>query len=422
MSSRNAVGRHLASFAAASLALSLPWPLLLVLAWDRYGDGPHGPLAVGLTAAARMLPYVLLSWVVGSLGDRIRRDRLLTATLVLRSAFLCLLAVALLDEALLLAVVAAALAVACGTPAYPTLAASMPGLAGSAKRRATEALVTVEVAAWVVGPALGGLLLMPPTRPFIASVAVALTLLATVVAWRVPLPGPTTDRRTREAVSGMIRVVLRAPRVLAALAVGGMLNIVGSVTVVALLPLSHEVWHRGDAGFGVATAWFGFGALAAPLFWWVRGSGRSRQRWGLAVLGLAVAGAALSPLPVLALPVLGLAGAVSVLGESAVTENIQDGVADEHRAGALGLGDAVMVSCAMAGSLAAPLLAAALGARGALVLLGSTCLVVVLPAVRRLRRTTARQQRLAGSSGRSFAPLSGDTRPTLVESSRGRLR
>ena len=404
MRSRTAVCRQLASFAAASLAVSLPWPLLLVLAWDRYGDGPHGPLVVGLIAAARMLPYVLLSWVVGSLGDRIRRDRLLAATLVLRLAFLCLLAVALLHGALVLAVVAAALAVACGTPAYPAVAASMPGLAGTAKRRATEALVTIEVAAWVVGPALGGLLLMPSTRPFIASVAVALILLATVLAWRVPLPGPSTDRRTREAVSEMIRVVLRAPKVLAALAVGGMLNIVGSATAVALLPLSHEVWRQGDAGFGVATAWFGFGALAAPLLWWVHGSARSRQRWGLAVLGVAVAGAALSPLPVLALPVLGLAGAVAVLAESAVTENIQDGVADEHRAGALGMGDAVMVACAMVGSLAAPLLASALGARSALVLLGSTCLVAVLPAVRRLRSVPVREQRLAASSVRSVAP------------------
>ncbi len=390
MTSGTAVGRQLASFAAASLALSLPWPLLLVLAWDRYGDGPHGPLAVGLTAAARMLPYVLLSWLVGSLGDRIRRDRLLAATLGLRLAFLCLLAVALLYQALVLAVVAASLAVACGTPAYPAVAASIPGLAGTAKRRATEALVTIEVAAWVVGPALGGLLLMPATRPFIAPIAVALTLLALVVAWRVPLPGPNTDRRTREAVSGMIRVVLSAPKVLVALAVGGLLNIVASATAVALLPLSHEVWHQGDAGFGVATAWFGFGALAAPLLWWVHGSARSRQRWGLVVLGVTVGCAALSPLPMLTLPVLGLAGAVAVLAESAVTESLQDGVADEHRSGALGLGDAVMVSCAMAGSLVAPLLASAIGARSALVLLGSTCLVAVLPAVGRVRHHRSR--------------------------------
>ena len=259
MSSRIAVGRHLASFAAASLALSLPWPLLLVLAWDQYGDGPHGPLVVGLTAAAGMLPYVLLSWVVGSLGDRI------VGTDCWQRPWSSL----------------GVPGPSCrGPPRRGTAAGSCRGRAcrrlrdsrlsggrgidarigGSAKRRATEALVTIEVAARVVGPALGGLLLMPPTRPFIASVAVALTLLATVLAWRVPLPGPTTDRRTREAVSGMIRVVLRAPKVLAALAVGGMLNIVGSATVVALLPLSHEVWRQGDSGFGVATAWFGFGA------------------------------------------------------------------------------------------------------------------------------------------------------------------
>ena len=80
MTSRAAVGRQLASYAAASVAISLPWPLLLVLAWDRYGDGPYGPLVIGLTGAARMLPYVLLSWAVGSLGDRIRRERLLAVS------------------------------------------------------------------------------------------------------------------------------------------------------------------------------------------------------------------------------------------------------------------------------------------------------------------------------------------------------
>ena len=176
VSPRVAVARQLASYAAASVAMSLPWPLLLVLAWDRYGDGPHGPLVIGLVGAARMVPYVLLSWAVGSLGDRIRRERLLAATLVLRLVFLGVVAVAVSADRLALAVVAAALAIACGTPAYPTVAAAMPRLAGPAKRRATEVLVTIEVAAWVVGPALGGLLLLPVTRPYIPLIAVALTV------------------------------------------------------------------------------------------------------------------------------------------------------------------------------------------------------------------------------------------------------
>ncbi len=385
MSPRVAVGRQLTSYAAASVAISLPWPLLLVLAWDEYGNGPYGPLIIGATAAARMIPYVLLSWVVGSLGDRIPRERLLAATLALRLVFLGVVAVALPAGLLVPAVVAAALAVAAGTPAYPTVAAAMPRLAGPFKRRATEVLVTVEVAAWVVGPAVGGLLLLPTTRPFIPVVALGLTVLATAMAWRVPLPGPATNRRTREAVTGMFRTVRNTPIVLAALAAAGLINIVTAATAVALLPLAQEVWRQGDHGFGMATAIFGFGALGAPLLWWIRGSERARRSWGLAVLGLAVVWVAVSPGPVAALPVLGIAGAVAVLVECAITETIQDGVADEHRAGVLGLADAVMVSCALAGTFLAPLLAAALGARLTLILVGLACLVAVVVGGLRLR-------------------------------------
>src|SRR4029077_6300499 len=73
---RPAVGRLLAAYSCSAVATGLPWPLLLVLVWERYGDGPHGALVVGLVAAARMAPYVLLSWAVGSLGDHVRREPL----------------------------------------------------------------------------------------------------------------------------------------------------------------------------------------------------------------------------------------------------------------------------------------------------------------------------------------------------------
>lgn len=242
MTARSAVGRQLASYAAASVAISLPWPLLLVLAWDRYGDGPHGPLVLGLTGAARMLPYVLLSWAVGSLGDRVRRERLLAATLVLRVLLLGAVAVCVPAGLFGAAVVAASLAIACGTPAYPAVAAAMPQLAGPFRRRATEALVTVESAAWVVGPALGGLLLVPATRPYIPAVAVALTVVATVLAWGVRLPGPVTDRRpARDALSTMFRTVRATPPVVSALAAALGVNVLTALTSVALLPLTQEV-------------------------------------------------------------------------------------------------------------------------------------------------------------------------------------
>lgn len=75
---------------------------------------------------------------------------------------------------------------------------------------------------------------------------------------------------------------------------------------------------------------------------------------------------------------LGLAGALAVAVECAITEMIQDGVADEHRAGALGLADAVMVCCAMAGALLGPLLAGAVGSSLALLLTGLVCMAALV--------------------------------------------
>ena len=76
------------SHGLAALAMSLPWPLLLVLVDDRTGTTSAAALLLGLTGAARMLPYVALSWATGTLADRFRRDRLVRATLVARAALL----------------------------------------------------------------------------------------------------------------------------------------------------------------------------------------------------------------------------------------------------------------------------------------------------------------------------------------------
>ena len=253
---RLAVARQLASYAAASVAMSLPWPLLLVLAWDRYGDGPHGPLVIGLVGAARMVPYVLLSWAVGSLGDRIRRERLLAATLVLRLGFLGVVAVAVAADRLALAVIAAALAIACGTPAYPTVAAAMPSWPVRRAGARTEALVTIEVAAWVVGPALGGLLLQPGDPPcarcrgraHVVAVRTRLARAAPRAGDRPAYPGPAPAWSARARHSGRR---------------GGASPLRGLVNVVAIRDRGRAApAHAGgvdecDGGFGLATARLG---------------------------------------------------------------------------------------------------------------------------------------------------------------------
>jgi len=389
------VGRLLAAYACGSLAVGLPWPLLVVLVWDQ------GPLVVGLTGAARMAPYVLLSWAVGSIGDHVSRDRLVRATMAGRLLFLGVAAGALATDHVGVAVVAAALAVATGTPTYPAIAASLPALAGDDRARATELLVTIEVSAWVVGPALGGLLLAEPARPWTLAVSVALAALGLVLCTGIAIPGPV--ERAPDAVAGMLREVLTRRDALGALGMAGLLNLVVTMTGIALLPLCVESWGTGESGFGAATACLGFGALGAPLL--------SRAWHGLGgpvTMGSALVVVAATPVPLPVLPVLAVAGAAGVLVESRATSTLQDAVPDHHRAGALGLMDTVMVGACLVGSLLAPLLVGLVGGRGVLI---AAAVAVALTAVNRLRTPyDALDERQAARPDPRGAPAVGAAR------------
>jgi MFS family permease len=364
-----AVRRLLVSHALASVAMSLPWPLLLVLVWDRVEGSSHGDLLLGLTGAARMLPYVALSWATGKLADRVRRDRLLRLTLVVRAVVLAVLALAVWQDQLIVAVVAATIAVGCGTPAYPALAAAMPGLAGTSRRRATDLLVTIEVSSFVVGPAVGGLLLGHVTRGWVGLAAVALTVVAWVLVVDVRMARPRVAGRTgRTSPLAAVRASATTQR---AVAMAGLLNVIDAALLLGLLPLAGGYWSGGEAGYGPATAVLGFGALAAPLLWWLGRTATSRTRLGLLFFGLTIGLVPLAPALVWAVLPLAVAGAATVHVEGALTETIQDGVPDDARAGVLGLTDSVMIGAAMLGSLVTPWLAATIGARGLLVVLAA---------------------------------------------------
>ncbi|MGD9958719.1 MFS transporter [Nocardioides sp.] len=375
-----AVRRLLASHAVAGIAMSLVWPLLLVMVWDRVGDTAHGPLVLGLTGAARMLPYVMLSWATGSLGDRFQRDRVLRATLAGRIAMLGVVALAVAQGWLLVAVLTASAAVVCGTPAYPLLAAAIPQVAGEARRRATDLLVTIEVGAFVVGPALGGLLLGTVLRDWIPELALGLGVVGLLLVLGIRLPAPAHQASEAASLREMFATVRSTPAVLAALGVVALLNLADGAASIALLPMAEQVWGQDAGGYGLATGWLGFGALGAPLLWWIRGSALRRRRVGLVLLAAALGVVAVAPTLGWALVPLALVGAATVQVESAVTETIQDGVPDVRRAGVLGLADSVMVGAGMLGALGAPWLADLLGPRA--VFVGLVLVAVAAIAVR----------------------------------------
>ena len=120
MSSRQQVGGVLVSHALAAVAMSLPWPLLMLKVHEQFGDDWQ----LGFTGAARMLPYVALSWFIGGLADRWGRGRVVRASLVLRMGLLAITAAAISADDLGWAIVAATATIALSTPAHPALAAS----------------------------------------------------------------------------------------------------------------------------------------------------------------------------------------------------------------------------------------------------------------------------------------------------------
>lgn len=361
--------RVVLSHACAAVGMSLPWPVLLVTV-EATTDSAT---LLGVAAAARLLPYVALSWLSGRLADRRERARIVRLSLWARLLLLLGCAIALDAGHVALAVGCATGAVVAATPAYPALAAGMPRLAGAQVDRATRLLVTVEVSSFVVGPALGGLAVGHGSTGWSSLAGAVLLALAIGLFGRTPMPAPDAapdPEGPRDALADVsVVAVLRArrePR--QALAVVVALNAVLAAVGLMLLDLALRVWGSGAQGFGHATAALGAGALLAPVL------ARWADRWGLRPLlvavGVMVAIVAVLPLGERGLGDFGMPGTLAVLAlvgagavalEARATTVMQNAVPDAARASVLGLADTAMIGGAMVAAMVTPTLAERLG-------------------------------------------------------------
>jgi MFS family permease len=378
--SRNGGVRLLAAHALTATAMSMPWPALLAEVWSLTGSDGW----LGLAAASRMLPYVVLSAAAGILADRIRRTTVLRWSAAVRALLLTGCAVAMTTGHLGVAVVLAVLTVAAGTPAYPAAVAAMPRLAGERSDRLTGLLVTIEVTAFVVGPAVGGLLLGVGDGAWSVTAAAVLAVVALPLLLGLD-SGPSTVLVDPPG-QGRLLTVLRSPGVVVAIAVVAVVNFAESAASVGLLSLAHEHWGSGDQGFGVATAALGFGSLAAPLIGLL-----VRLRGSLLTTGAGLALAGAAPTVSLAVAPLVAVGAAGTWVECVSTDVLQHAVPDRVRAFSLGLTDSVMVLAAALGALVAPAVSSLIGPTptfvGLGVLLVVTLIWVAAPrGTRRLRR------------------------------------
>jgi predicted MFS family arabinose efflux permease len=342
--------RAILAHAIGALAVALPWPLLLVLVVANTDN----PWLLGIAGSARMLPYVAISWLTARLADALRRDLIVRVTLVARGLLLTATALAVVTEHPWIAVGCCTLAVAIATPAYPAMVAAMPGIAGAQRRPATDLLVTVEVAAFVVGSAVGGLLLHPATRDLLPWIPVAMTVVALVLILPVTMPAPRR-RQGPERRPSAYAALRRAPSAWRAIAVMAAVNLGISLVALALLPLALDSWSSDAAGYGLATGVLGFAALGAPLLRRLGATPVVSMRRGLLLVAVGIAFVVPAPSIGWALLPLAVAGAAAVSVEAAATSVLQEGVSDEVRATVFGLNDSVIVAAALVGSLLAPI-------------------------------------------------------------------
>jgi MFS family permease len=147
-------------------AISAEWAYFVALGVFAYNAG--GASAVGLAGLIRLLPAAIVAPSAASLGDRIRRERLLFAAMLLGALALAGSAVAAFAGSESGVYACAALVGISSTLIRPTLQALLPSLTRTTEEliASNAATATVESVGTLVGPLVAGLLVEQATsRP-----------------------------------------------------------------------------------------------------------------------------------------------------------------------------------------------------------------------------------------------------------------
>lgn len=370
---------------------------LLIVVYQVSAD----PLLLGIVGAARILPYVFLSIPAGIVADRFERRLVLLVTDVARGAIMLAIAWLVAVDGPLAAIVALAVLATCFSCFFgPTIGAYLPSLVRDEAELgpANSAWSTLDNLAFVIGPAIAGLLIA------VSGLSVAFLLnaisfgLVAIVLWRLP-PEARNAGKDREAVADVAEGTRKnGPTVslgpsalpLAGLAVvdtvaGFVFGGLGVLTVIlAVKQLGSDEASTGflNAAVGVGGI---LGALSAGAFV-VRPGLRGPLILGSLGLAAGVAGLGLTRSLGPALVAIAIASAGSLLTEVVSTTIFQRIIPDEIRGRALGTIATISTLAYAAGSLVMPVAAGALGitpvlvASGILVALGAGLAAVLIGA------------------------------------------
>jgi MFS family permease len=333
-----------------------------------YSDS-QSPVLLGIIGAARILPYVILSVPAGIVADRYDRRMVLLVTDVARGVLMIGLAAAVVVGAPTLVIVILSIAAACFSTFFgPAIASLLPQLVDENDLGpANSAWATLDNLAFIVGPALAGILLASGNLAIAFLLNAASFGVVALVLWRLPVPSRApvvvdADAEpvatTEEAPWPEVARALVGPFVLDSTTslVGGGL---GVLTVIIAL----DVLGAGEAGTGFLNAATGVGGVVAG----VAGGALLARRLSVPLVVGGVAGAiglvwlAVAGNLLVAALAIGVAVAGLLLLDIVNTTLIQRMVPDAMRGRAMGILQTTSAILYALGSLLVPILADAMG-------------------------------------------------------------
>ena len=276
-------------FTGQVISVSGTWMQNVALAW-LVVELTHSPLAIGVLAFCRFIPFTIFGLVAGVVADRIDNRKLVIGTQVVSMTFSALFAVLVLGglETLWVVYLLAFLsstALVFDAPGRHALTFQMVGREELPNAVALNA--SLFNASRVVGPGVAGVLI----AAFGVGVCFAInavTFLAVLVALLmmrkeelVPIKRtaepPTVVRSIREGFAW----VLRAPDMRLVLAIVTVVSTVGFNFHVILPLLASDTLESGPEVFGILSASFGGGALVGALL----SAAIGRASWKVLMLG-----------------------------------------------------------------------------------------------------------------------------------------
>jgi MFS family permease len=349
-----------------------------------------GAAYVGLLGLLKALPGAVLVPLVASWSDRVRRERLLAVSVALRALLLAAAAAIMTGgtEAILVLVL---VGVEAGLASVfrQVQAALLPWLARTPDEltRANTAVGVTQSAAMLGGPGLAAWLLVVSTPQAAMLASCGLTVVAAAVLTGVrPLSAQPRVRvtrpleRVRRDMAVGFEAGVRRKGVLPLVIPAAAQTFARGVLSVLTVTIAISMFGLGSAGVGWLTAVLGAGGiLAGPVAAvLVRGQRVARcfaagaAGWGVPMILLAFAHAPYWPYLM-----FGLIGAANVFDDAGVYSALQQVIPSRLIGRALGMRRAVLLLSMGLGSVVAPLLIDAWGARGALIATGLLVVVVV---------------------------------------------